>query len=155
MFREMRRRQGQASREDAIAILESGKTGTLAVVGDEGYPYSIPVNYVYNDGKIYFHSAASGHKIDAIKGEPRVSFSVVTKDEVLPADFDTDFACAVAFGKARVVEEKEIREIMMKIAGKYSKGHEEGAKKYIESAMGDFCVVEISVEHFTGKVMSD
>ena len=76
-FREMRRGGQQLSRQEAIAILETGQTGVLAVSGDEGYPYAVPVSYVYLDDTIFFHSATTGHKIDAIKRDSRVSFCVI------------------------------------------------------------------------------
>ena len=66
MFREMRRKKQQLADEECRSILERGKTGVLAVNGDDGYPYAVPVNYVFSNGKIYFHSALSGHKVDAI-----------------------------------------------------------------------------------------
>lgn len=72
MFRKMRRYRQQLSQEETISILKSGKTAVLGVLGDDGYPYTVPINYVYADGKIYFHGAKSGHKIDAIKRCGRV-----------------------------------------------------------------------------------
>ena len=71
MFREMRRKKQKLTEKQCIDILKRAKTATLALHGDDGYPYSVPVNYVYLDGKIYFHGAKSGHKIDAIKNNSK------------------------------------------------------------------------------------
>ena len=83
MFRKMRRFNQQISLSESIEILEKGKTGVLAVLGDNGYPYTIPLNYVYSDNKIYFHCAKTGHKISALQNCDKVSFCVVDKDEVV------------------------------------------------------------------------
>ena len=73
MFREMRRKKQKLTEKQCIDILKRAKTATLALHGDDGYPYSVPVNFVYEDGKIYFHGAKEGHKIDAIKNNPKIS----------------------------------------------------------------------------------
>ena len=66
-FREMRRKRQQLAEEESIAILEKATAGTLALLGDNDYPYAVPISYVYHDGKLYFHSALAGHKVDAIR----------------------------------------------------------------------------------------
>ena len=66
-FREMRRKRQQLSNEESIEILQKSTAGTLALLGDENYPYAVPISYVYHKGKLYFHSALAGHKVDAIR----------------------------------------------------------------------------------------
>ena len=66
-FREMRRKRQQLSNDESVAILEKATAGTLALLGDDDYPYTVPISYVYYDGKLYFHSALAGHKVDAIR----------------------------------------------------------------------------------------
>ena len=66
-FRKMRRFRQQLSKSECDAILSMATSGTLALLGDNGYPYAVPISYVYTDGKIYFHSAKTGYKVDAIK----------------------------------------------------------------------------------------
>lgn len=84
MFREMRRKRQLLSQEDAQKILYQGTFGVLAVSGDDDYPYAVPLSYVYDGQKIYFHSAKSGHKLDSISKNPKVSFCVIDKDQIVP-----------------------------------------------------------------------
>ena len=104
MFREMRRNKQQLSCEECEEILRKSTAGVLAVSGDDGYPYAVPLSYVYCDNKIYFHSAKSGHKIDGIKNNSKVSFCVIAKDEIIPEKFTTYFRSVIVFGKARILE---------------------------------------------------
>ena len=107
MFRKMRRFKQQLSNDEALKILKNCKSGVLAVSGDDGYPYTIPLNFVYKDGKIYFHCAKNGHKLDAIKQNNKVSFCVIEKDEVDSEKLTTLFRSVVVFGKAEIMENKE------------------------------------------------
>ena len=86
----MRRKRQQLSEEECIDILNNATSGTLALLGDGGYPYSLPISFVYADGKIFFHSALKGHKIDAIRSCDKASFSVIQKDEVITVDYDPE-----------------------------------------------------------------
>lgn len=88
-FRKMRRKRQELSLKDVEGLLQCSSTGVLAVHGDGGYPYAVPINYVYAEGKIFFHSVLEGHKMDAIRADKRVSFCVVAEDEVIPAKFTT------------------------------------------------------------------
>ena len=90
-FREMRRKRQQLSREESVAILQKSTSGTLALLGDDGYPYAVPMSYVYNEGKLYFHSALTGHKIDAIRKCDKASFCVIEQDDVQPEKYTTFF----------------------------------------------------------------
>ena len=76
-FRNMRRKCQQLSNEESIAILEKATAGTLALLGDDDYPYAVPISYVYHVGKLYFHSALTGHKVDAIRKCDKASFCVI------------------------------------------------------------------------------
>ena len=89
MFRPMRRARQQLSQEQAREIMERGRTGVLALLGDQGYPYALPINYVWHEGRIYFHCAREGHKLDAIAACPKVSLCVVDRDQVQPEKFTT------------------------------------------------------------------
>lgn len=152
MFREMRRKRQSLSTEECVAILERMPNGTLALYGDDGYPYAVPVSYVYADGKIYFHSAMQGHKVDAVRRNGNVSFCVVEQDDVKPAEFTTYFRSVIVFGKARILtDEDEKRNALCLLADKYSHG-EAGMEAEIAKGFNKLLMVEITVEHITGKV---
>ncbi|MFI3171690.1 MAG: pyridoxamine 5'-phosphate oxidase family protein [Eubacteriales bacterium] len=154
MFREIDRLNKQIMKqEDVIEILETGTNGVLAVHGDNDYPYAVPLSYAYLNGKIYFHSTtATSHKIDAISKNPKVSFCVVAQDDIVPDKFNTLYKSVIAFGVARVLTNAdEITEGIMAIAEKYSREHMEKGKALAQKHQGRFCVVEINIEHVTGK----
>ncbi len=152
MFREVRRSERELSRKESEGILENASFGTLAVNGDDGYPYAIPISYVFVDDKIYFHGANAGYKYEALKKNNKVSFTAVTKDSVDPAAFTTKYASVVLFGKVNILEGgEEFIEAGMKIARKYSPDHLEGAMKYINASSGGFAVYEIEIDHMSGK----
>ena len=151
MFREMRRKQQLLPHEESVAILKKMTNGVLALHGDDGYPYAVPVSYVYADGKIYFHSAPQGHKTDAITRDGKVSFCVVERDEIVPAEFTTYFRSVIVFGKARLLTDgEEKRAALLLLAAKYSPG-EPGLQAEIEKGFNRLVVVEISAEHIAGK----
>jgi nitroimidazol reductase NimA-like FMN-containing flavoprotein (pyridoxamine 5'-phosphate oxidase superfamily) len=104
MFREMRRIKQLLSTEDTVAVMGRCTNGVLACIGDEDYPYAVPVSYIYSNNKIYFHSAKAGHKIDAIEKNQKVSFAVIDEDTIVSQEYTSYFRSVIAFGKARIVE---------------------------------------------------
>ena len=150
MFPEMRRKKQQLSREETETILRRGSHGVLALLGNEGWPYALPISYVYNEGKLYFHCAARGHKLEAIAREPRASFCVVDADEVIPELFTTAYRSAIAFGRIRLLEDwGETLRALEALGEKYSPGLDTGAEteKYRDSVR----VLEMSIEELSGK----
>lgn len=153
MFREIRRKKQQLTMEESIDILKKGTSGVLALCGDEDYPYAVPISYVYEDSKLYFHGAKSGHKIDAIQRQEKASFCVIAQDEVVPEKYTTLFRSVIAFGRIRILEEEaEIRKAIQTLAVKYYPDDTEaGRQNEIERAWKNLCMMELSVEHITGK----
>jgi len=152
MFREMRRKKQALSPEECIAVLKSGTSGVLAAYGDHGYPYAVPLSYVYHGSKLFFHSAKTGHKLDAIAGNPKVSFCVIDQDAVVPKEYTTYFRSVIVFGEARALENEEEKRIALeKLAEKYSPEYEEGRLKEIDRQLGQVCLIELSIDHMTGK----
>ena len=141
----------QLKEEDLDKVMQRCTAGTLACIGDEGYPYSVPLSYVYHNGKIYFHSAKLGHKMDSIKANPKVSFSVIEEDTIVSAEYTTYFRSAIAFGKARITDGEERLEGFKALVEKYSGDQPEDAK--IKEIMGctGALIIAIDVEHITGK----
>lgn len=150
----MRRKKQELAPEERLRILAEATSGVLAVNGDGGYPYTVPVSHVYADGKIYFHSALQGHKIDAIRRDGRVSFCVVAKDEVIAQEFTTYFRSVTAFGKARIIENAgEKMKALRLLAAKYADSTVTPAMtdKEISTGFHSLLMVEITIEHITGK----
>ena len=152
MFREMRRRKQALSPESCVEVLRKGTSGVLAVSGDDGYPYAVPLSYVYDDGRLFFHCAPSGHKLDAIAGNEKASFCVIDQDHVVPEEYTTYYRSVIAFGRARVLEDEgEKRAALEKLAERYSPRQEEGRRAEIDKLFQQVCMVELAVEHMSGK----
>lgn len=151
MFKKMRRIKQQLSDNDTIEILEKCKTGILGVLDENGYPYTIPLNYVYKNNKIYIHSAKEGHKIDAIKNCDKVSFCVIDKDDVVPEKLTTYFRSVIVFGKAKILEdEKDIFEAAKILGLKYNNDID-FIEKEIKRFWNSLSCIEIKIDHMTGK----
>lgn len=151
MFREMRRKLQQLPQEECERILRAGKTAVLALAGDDGYPYAVPVNYVYDGGKIYFHCAKTGHKLDALRRCEKVSVCVVDRDDVAPERLATDYMSVIVFGRARILEDDEEIYRAVEVFGlKYNPDREAVARE-IRREWDALCCVEITVDHMTGK----
>ncbi len=151
MFREMRRKNQLLSLEETISILEQETSGTLAVLGDDGYPYAVPLSYVYEDSKIYFHCAKTGHKMEAIINNDKVSFCIIAQDQIIPEEYTTYYRSVIVFGKAHLLENEEKRHAVELLAKKYSPEDEAGRAKEIEESFNRVAMVEITIEHMTGK----
>ena len=132
MFRSMRRSAQELTREDNEAVLKNATSGVLALLGDDDYPYAVPMSHLYQDGKLYFHCAVTGHKVDAIRRHGKASFCVVAQDDVKEETFTTHFCSVIAFGKIRIVEDlQEKREAIEQIALRYASSHMENAHREI------------------------
>ena len=103
----MRSNRQQLSAEECQRILGRCTSGVLALTGDGGYPYAVPLSYVYTDGAIIFHSALQGHKVDAIRHDSRCSFCVIDRDDVKPDEFTTHFRSVIAFGRIHILEDAD------------------------------------------------
>ena len=152
MFRKMRRFKQQLTEEESINVLDRNKTGILAVIGDEGYPYTVPINYVYADGKIFMHSATTGHKIDAIRTCDKASFCVIDADDVVPQDYSTNFRSVIAFGRVRIVENEDEKLASLRLLGdKYNPNQPEALEREIAHGFSRLHMIEFEIEHMTGK----
>ena len=151
MFREMRRKNQLLPAAESEAILRDCPDGVLAVNGDGGYPYAVPLNYVYADGRIYFHCAKTGHKIDAIRASDKVSFTVIASDEVDAENLATRYRSVIVFGRAKILEDpEEVRRAVVTLGLKYNPDRLK-VEREIDAEMPALCCVEITPEHITGK----
>ena len=151
-FRPMRRNRQQLSREECECILNRCTSGVLALAGDSGYPYAVPLSYVYADGAIIFHSAVEGHKVDAIKRDNRCSFCVIEQDEIKPAEFTTYFRSVIAFGRIRLLEIADEKVQALRFLGRrYSPGDEPGLQHEIDKSLDHVLLLRLNIDHLSGK----
>lgn len=151
-FRPMRRIRQQLTQEESESILRKATSGTLALLGDGGYPYSLPISFVYDDGKIYFHSALRGHKIDAIRSCDKASFSVVEKDDVRPKLYTTFFRSVICFGRIAIVDDEDEKLRAARLLGdRYNPGDDEALAAELKKSFKAMCVIRLDIEHLTGK----
>lgn len=153
MFRELRRKKQLLTAEAAAAVLTRGTSGVLALAGDGGYSYAVPISYVYDGNRLYFHCARSGHKLDAIQREERASFCVIDRDDVVPEEYTTYFRSVIAFGRIRILEDEgEKRAAIEKLALRYApEDPPERRERAIQRDWAPLCLLEMSIEHLTGK----
>lgn len=156
MFREMRRKNQLLSNEESVKILRRATSGVLAVSGDDGYPYAVPLSFVYADGKILFHCAKSGHKLDAVRNYPKASFCVIDKDDVVKEEYTTYFKSVIAFGKIRVMDKDETRAAVEILAKKYYPDDSAERRGHmIDAEQAALCMLEMTIEHMTGKAAKE
>ncbi len=153
MFQTMRRKRQELSRENTAAILERRASGVLALAEEGGFPYAVPLSYVYTGDKLYFHCAKSGHKLELIRQNLKASFCVVDQDQIVPEEYTTYFRSAIVFGELRVMEDgPEKRAAIEALAAKYDpEGPADGRQKEIDREWGALCVLEMKISHMTGK----
>mgnify|MGYP001161715280 CR=1 FL=1 len=151
-FRKMRRFRQQLTKTECEVILSEATSGTLALLGVNGYPYAVPMSYVYTDGKLYFHSAVTGHKVDAIRQYDKASFCVIAADDVHPSEFTTYFRSVIAFGKIQIIESESERILAATSLGaRYNPGDNIGLQKELEKGLSNMLVLRLDIEHLTGK----
>ena len=153
LFREMRRYKQQMTEDECREILNTETSGVLAVSGDDGYPYAVPMSFVCNDNKIYFHCAKSGHKLDAVKRESKASFCVIHKDDVVPEEFTTYYKSVIVFGKVRIIDSGDEMVNAARILGKkyYPKVAENVLDEEITKFKDNMLILVLEAEHITGK----
>ena len=153
MFREMRRKNQLLSDAVSRDILEKNTSGVLSLMGDDGYPYGVPLSYVLVGDKLFFHCAKTGHKIDALRREEKASFCVIDQDKVVSEEYTTHFRSVIVFGRVHILEgEEEKRNALRLLAGKYSAEQgEAGIEAEIDKSFADVCMLQFDLEHVTGK----
>lgn len=153
MFREMRRKKQLLSDAVSREILERNTSGVLSLMGDDGYPYGVPLSYVLVGDKIFFHCAKEGHKIDAIRREEKASFCVIDQDKIISEEYTTYFRSVIAFGRVHILEsDEEKRNALRILAGKYSADQgEAGIENEINKSFANVCMLQFDMEHMTGK----
>ena len=152
MFQKMRRFKQELQQNEIERILRHNTSGVLALIDTDGYPYSVPLSYVYSDDKIYFHSAKSGHKIAAIKNCNKATFCVIDKDDVQPEKYTTFYKSVIAFGNVEIVgDNAETLYAIKELGEKYYPNHDKELQTEIEKFKSAFLIIRFDIEHITGK----
>lgn len=152
MNRPMRRGKQQLSLRDCEALLRRNTSGVLALSGDGGYPYAVPLSYAYAEGKLIFHGATEGYKLDAMRRDSRASFCVIDTDDVVPEKYTTHYRSVICFGRMRVVgDAAEKRRLALMLGEKYWPNHPTEDEREVDGAMRRLCVFVMDVEQMTGK----
>jgi uncharacterized protein len=148
----MRRKRQSLPEAETIEILKACTSGVLAVTGDDDYSYAVPLSYVYKDGRLFFHFAREGHKVDGIARNDKVSFCVIDKDEVIQKTFTTHFCSVIVFGRARILTEDDEKKYALEcLVEKYSPDYLAEGREVITQNLKQVCIAEVKIEHMTGK----
>lgn len=155
MFRRMRRLGQQLTKEECESILTNEPRGVLALLGDDDYPYALPMSHVYVDGKIYFHGAQEGHKIDAVKRHSKVSYCVIDKGIKAEGSWWYTFKSVIIFGKMRILTDRDEKiDKLTHLGDKFFPTHEETVDE-INRLLDRTEVFEIEIEYMTGKLIKE
>ncbi len=158
MFREMRRFKQQVTEGECIEILKQEPRGILSVYGEDGYPYGLPMDFTYEEstGKLYFHCAKEGHKIDALRANPKVSFCVMNQGFRKENDWALNITSVIIFGRVRLMDNSEEKTISMlrSLAQKYYPTVE-AAEDEVVKAKDRVQMLELTIDHMTGKLVNE
>lgn len=155
MFRDLLRKNKKISDEECIFLLKNEKRGVLSVIGDNDYPYGMPMNHFYNeaDGKIYFHCGKAGHRIDALKRHNKVSFCVYDNGFANEGEWALNVKSVIVFGKIEIIDDLEkITDITTKLSYKFTQD-DEYIKNEIKNYVSKTYLLELTPEHMCGKLV--
>ena len=158
MFREIRKKRNKIEDRAAEELLQGSRRGVLAVNGDDGYPYAVPVNYFYDreNQRIYFHGARAGHKVDALRACDKVCFTVYGNEMIKEEDWAPFMQSVVVFGRCHLLESgcEKAMEMLKRFAMKYYP-NEELVDEEIAQAGRAVQMFEIEIEHLSGKEVQE
>lgn len=152
-FRPMLRRpEREISKDESINILKQGEYGVLSLAQTEnGYPYGVPVNYMYLDNSLYFHCATEGQKLDIIKKNNKACFTVVLDAKVLPKQHSTAYKCVIAFGRCILLKDDSKDEMLLKFGMHFASDFPEKIKRNIEKRGEKTNIIKFEIDHISGK----
>lgn len=153
MFRKMRRQKQELSEEECINILINEARGVLALLGDDDYPYSVPMSHVYVDGKIYFHGAKTGHKKDAVEKHPKASYCVMDRGVKNEGEWWYTFKSVIVLGKIKTLTDNDEKIEKLRYLGNKFFPTEEDTEKEIKRLFDKTEVFELTIEHMSGKTV--
>ncbi|MBQ7751316.1 MAG: pyridoxamine 5'-phosphate oxidase family protein [Bacteroidales bacterium] len=147
----MRRFKQQLPEEECVEILQKAYRGFLSVIGDGGYPYSVPINFLYKEGKLFFHCAVDGHKLDAIRVDDKACFTVIDEPQREPGDWWYHVRSVICFGRVHVLEDDDEKDSRLRQLGAkyFPDGYDMEADMQRNAPRAQ--VLVFSIEHMTGK----
>lgn len=157
MFRKLVRSKQKLTKTESIEILKKQVRGVLAVLGDEEYPYAMPINYWYNENnnKIYFHTGKNGHRTDSLKKHNKVSFCIYDEGYKKEGEWALNIKSVIIFGKIKMInDENVIKQIMVPFSKKFTQD-----EKYIKNEIDTFTkatiLLELTIEDMCGKIVNE
>lgn len=157
MFRDMLRFKQALSQEECIEILKREKRGVLSVLGDDDYPYGMPINHFYcdEDGKLYFHGGKKGHKIDAMRRHDKASFCVYDEGYRKEGDWALNIKSVIVFGRIEFVEDQErAMELARRLSHKFTQDEGYIEHEITHSGPGTLMFALVP-EHISGKLVNE
>ena len=157
MFREMRRFKQKLDNKDCIRVLQTQPRGVLSMIGDNGYPYGIPMDHWYSetDNTVYFHCAGEGHKIDAVSACDKVSYCVMDEGYRKEGEWALNIKSVIVFGRISIVEDEAKKlEILTNLTKKFT-DDEEYLQKELARSFSKVKCLALAVEHMTGKLVNE
>lgn len=157
MFREMARKNQQLDPAQIVELLKSEKRGVLSIHGENGYPYGVPINFWYNEenGYLYFHSGQTGHKVDALKADARVSFCVHDAGYRNAGEWALNIRSVIVFGTIHTVDDpKKAMAAFRQLSLKFTSDTDYIESEIADSAAATLCY-ELRPEHVTGKIVNE
>lgn len=157
MFRPVRRKNREISIEVAKDLLRTSRRGVLAVNGDNGYPYALPLNYLHDEDSntIIFHGARAGHKLDSIKACDKVCFTVYGNETIKEEAWAPYVQSTIVYGRCHLVDDQErAMEILRNLARKYYPS-EDIIDEEIAKAGKAVQMFQIEIEHISGKEIQE
>ncbi len=152
MESKMRRFKQQLGEEESRLLLCSSTSGVLALCGDDKQPYGVPLSHVYDNGKLYFHSALSGYKLELIKQNANACFTVIAEDEIHPEKYTTYYRSVMASGKVRIIDDYGEKMRILEVIGRRCNPDDpEGLRMELKHGIARCVALEMSIEKLTGK----
>lgn len=152
-MKEMRRKKQALNKEEMLHVLRHNTSGVLALSDGIDYPYALPISYVFDEDKLYFHCAKSGQKLAFIEKNQKTSFCIIDQDHIVPDEYTSYFRSVIVFGTMQIIEQGEERvKALYKLAEKYSpKRSHEQHRQEIDRFLDSVCILCLHIEHMTGK----
>ena len=157
MFRQLKRQKQALSKEECLQILQKEKRGVLSVLGDDDYPYGMPINHYFDpeENKLYFHGGRYGHKIDAMRRHNKASYCIYGDGFIENDNWYLCFKSVIVFGKTEFIEDKDkIADLCRKLSYRFTK-NENYIEEEIQKSLQGTLMFSLSIEDIQGKYVTE